>query len=345
MLSGERETVTPRQRVLNILQQRPSPSHETAVICPGGMMSLAVTEVMAACGAAWPAAHSDADTMLRLAAAMQEATGLDNLALPFCMTVEAEAFGATVDLGSDTVQPRVRGVILPPDGPHRLPTPQFNKGRAAVLLEALRRARRLRPDLALIGNLVGPFSLLGMLADPLQVLRWTRKRPETLAPLLSAITERLLEFGVLQIECGADLICISEPTATGEILGGPHFAAFALPYLNTLCRSLRAKGVPVIVHICGAVAAIRNELLETAADALSFDSMVDVVSLAAESPPWQVMGNLDAFLLRKGPSQAVEKRCRKLLQVGVALLAPACGVIPTTPVAHLAAMARARALP
>jgi [methyl-Co(III) methanol-specific corrinoid protein]:coenzyme M methyltransferase len=301
-------------------------------------MSLVVTEVMAAQGVAWPDAHGDEDAMLRLAIAMQEATGFDNLALPFCMTVEAEACGAKVDLGSATIQPRVRGFLLPSDGKGELRKPGLRSGRAGVLLKALRRAKALRPDLALIGNLVGPFSLLGMLADPLQVLRWTRRNPQALHAHLRTICESLFEFGRLQKEAGVDVICIAEPTATGEILGGPPFRAFALPCLNSLARRLRALGLKIIVHICGDVRAIENELSALEADAMSFDSMVDIVSLAGRAPRWRVMGNVDAFLLRQGPADAVRKRCRRLLEGGVRLLAPACGVIPTTPVSHLKAM-------
>jgi len=301
-------------------------------------MSLAVTEVMQSAGVSWPRAHRDEEAMLRLALAMQEAIGFDNIALPFCMTVEAEAYGATVHFGNATVHPRVRGTQLPHDGSASLAKPDFRAGRAGTLLRALRRARALRPDVALIGNLVGPFSLLGMLADPLRVLRWTHRDPDLLRRHLKIFVEDLVEFGRLQKEAGADAICIAEPTATGEILGGPLFRSLALPALHSICQSLRSAAVGLIVHICGDIRPIENELLELPADAVSFDSVVNIVALSRKSPPWQVMGNLDAFLLQRGPADTIRSRCHALLQGGVRLLAPACGVIPTTPVSHLRAM-------
>lgn len=314
-----------------------------AVLCPGGMMSLAVAEVMAAEGVGWPRAHCDEEAMLRLALAMQEATGFDNVALPFCMTAEAEAYGARVDMGDAVTQPRVRGALLPADGSGELPDPDFRCGRAGTVLAAMRKARALRQDLALVGNLVGPLSLLGMLADPLQMLRWTRKRPETLRRHLERISDDLIEFGRLQREAGADLLCIAEPTATGEILGGAKFRSFALPCLSRIAEAVRAPGLAVIVHICGDVGAVERELFELPVDAVSFDSMVDIGSLARKEPPWQVMGNVSAFLLETGSADRIQRRCRTLLRRGVRLLAPACGVIPTTPVAHLRAMRDAAA--
>ncbi len=321
-----------------------------AVVCPGGMMSLVVTEVLAAEGIRLADAHGDAGTMARLALAMQRATGFDNVAMPFCMTVEAERWGATVDLGNDLTQPKVRGTVLASDGTRRLSKPDFRAGRAATLLEAIRISRRERPDLPVIGNLVGPFSVLAMLADSLMVLRWTRRRPEVVDAYLAEITEGLAQFGALQLDAGADAICIAEPTATGEILGGELFGRFARPALHKLVSAVK-KGSgpltpsggltpfsPVIIHICGDVKAIERELFALTPDAMSFDSMVSLPALAAKGPPWLVMGNVDAFLLERGPASRVAERARTLAEKGVRLLAPACGVVPTTPITHLRAL-------
>jgi len=325
-----------RQVLLDILGRKGD--GRPAVVCPGGMMSLAVTEVMAASGTSWPEAHTDAKAMLRLALAMQEATGFDNLAMPFCMTVEAEAYGAEVDLGSGSVQPKVRGQVLASDGTGELRRPDFKAGRAGVLLAALRAAKRSGVDLPLVGNLVGPFSLLGMLCDPLMVLRWTRRKGGVVHGYMGRITDDLCAFGALQRKAGADVVCIAEPTATGEILGGPLFREFVLPHLGRLVRALKSEGLAVIVHICGDARAIERELFELKADALSFDSMVNLIALKRKNPPWEVMGNVDAFLLERGPAADVSRRSHRLIDGGVRLLAPACGVIPRTPVSHLKAM-------
>jgi [methyl-Co(III) methanol-specific corrinoid protein]:coenzyme M methyltransferase len=330
--------MNPRQIMRENLAGRPT--ERPSVLCPGGMMSMAVTEVMTAVDAPWPAAHSDPAMMVRLALAMQEATGFDNVALPFCMTIEAEAYGARVEMGSVRHQPKVRGFLLGPDGQADLPEPDFRAGRAGVFLDALSDIRDRRPGLGVIGNVVGPFSLLGMLADPLQVLRWTRRRPEALGGYLRDLTHALATFARMQADAGVDAICIAEPTATGEILGGELFRKFALPHLSELCRRVSETSVGVIVHICGRVGSILPELEEIEVDAVSFDSMVNLVHLRAKGPPWQVMGNVDAFVLAAGPPGRIGRYCARLLDGGVQLLAPACGVVPTTPAAHLRAMGR-----
>jgi [methyl-Co(III) methanol-specific corrinoid protein]:coenzyme M methyltransferase len=305
------------------------------------MMSMAVTEVMDASGASWPEAHSDAPLMARLALSMRKASDFDSVAVPFCMTVEAESFGAPVDMGSPTIQPRPAGRLFEPEEEFALPRPDFTLGRAGVLLEAIRIARRAAGDFAVIGNVVGPFSLLAMLTDPLKVLRWTRREPARLGRYLDELAAAAADFARLQAAAGADVICIAEPTATGDILGGELFGEFVLGRLNALTDAIRQAGARAVVHICGNVAGVRGELAALRADALSVDSMVDVAALARGRPPWQAMGNVSTFLLASGGEKLIMRECRGLVEAGVRLVAPACGIIPTTPAASLAAMSRA----
>src|SRR5689334_17950255 len=76
-------------------------------ICPGGMMTMVVTEVMERVGCSWPQAHIDAAQMARLTLAAHEQAGIENAGVPFCMTIEAEGMGAKVGLGSRESEPRV----------------------------------------------------------------------------------------------------------------------------------------------------------------------------------------------------------------------------------------------
>ncbi|UCD96885.1 MAG: methylcobamide--CoM methyltransferase, partial [Candidatus Bathyarchaeota archaeon] len=59
--------------------------------------SVATLDFMESYDAFWPDAHRDPLKMAKLAAAAHRKCGLDNVSLPFCMTVEAEVFGAPVN--------------------------------------------------------------------------------------------------------------------------------------------------------------------------------------------------------------------------------------------------------
>ena len=54
------------------------------------MMNAAVVDVMRSSSIALPDAYADSDKLARLATEVALGTGFENLALPFCMTLEAE---------------------------------------------------------------------------------------------------------------------------------------------------------------------------------------------------------------------------------------------------------------
>ena len=332
--------MTETQRLLAALSRRPV--DRPPVICPGGMMSLAVTEVMDRCGHAWPAAHTDPDQMAALAAAMHELAGLENLAVPFCMTVEAEAFGAPVHLGSPTIQPYITDhpyascrelAGLQPTAP--------DDCRMAVVLAAARRLAQEYPQVPVIGNLVGPVSLAGSLVEPGVLLREMYRSPDLVHAALRALVPSLAAFGRAQIAAGAAVVAISEPTATGEILGPRLFAQFGAPYLQALAQELHQAGAPVIVHICGDVRTIAAQLPGIGADAISVDEEVSLRHVRAAITPTPIMGNLSALALEQGPPARIARWARTIALRHADIVAPACGVVPTTPLSHLRALVEA----
>src|SRR5690242_10883185 len=99
-----------KTRLLNVLQRRTA--DRPPFICPGGMMNMAITEVMDAAASWWPEAHGNAEKMARLTLAAHQFAGIENVGVPFCMTVEAEAMGAHIDLGSRETEPNVTAYAI-----------------------------------------------------------------------------------------------------------------------------------------------------------------------------------------------------------------------------------------
>ena len=333
--------MTQKQRLLAALRRQPT--DRPPLICPGGMMSLAITEVMDACRCHWPEAHVDGDKMARLALAMYDLGGIENLAVPFCMTVEAEALGAPVELGDRLTQPRVVhepyascaevvAASLPPIAAFP---------RAQTVLAAMRTVSAERPDAPVIGNLVGPVSLLASLVQPDLLLREMFRQPALVQEALEVVTGRLVEYAQEQQAAGAEVIAIADPTATGEILGPRLFSGLAVPPLARLATELHNAGSPVIVHICGSVKTIVTHLDAIGADAISVDDMVKLSTLRPHLPNAAVMGNLSTFVLQRGP---IEKITGWVERIGLAqadIIAPACALVPDTPLRHMQALAEA----
>jgi len=325
--------VTAKERVIAALSGRPT--DRPPVVIPGGMMSGATSELLSRAGVDWERANREPEAMALLAATVQAATGVDNVGVPFCMTVEAEARGSEVVLGSPLFPPRIEREAYE-DLP--IGTPTARGGRLQVVVEAVRILAEQARDVAVVGNVVGPVSLGAMVVAPGRFIRALRRQPEAAESFLGALTEFLTEFALAQVEAGADAVVVAEPTGTGQILGPADFQRFVLPFLNRICAAIRHKGARAVVHICGQIRAIAQQAAMLAADALSVDATAEVAALRRAGCQVPLMGNVSTFLLHHGPAEEVRRAAQRACEQGFAIIAPACGLSGATPTAHLSAL-------
>ncbi|TLD42687.1 MAG: Methylcobalamin methyltransferase MMP0831 [Candidatus Jettenia ecosi] len=327
-----------KERLLKVLQGKHA--DRTPVICPGGMMTMASREVMVKTGCRWPAIHRDAKKMAELSIAMHNETGMENLGIPFCMTVEAEALGGEVEDGDEITEPSMVHYPLKSVKQWRdlKEIDPYKDGRLPTILECTAIVSQKIPDAPVIGNLVGPFSLATSLIDAMILFKALRQEPEDVHGLLSFLIKNSIRYGEALIKNGADLIVISDPSATGEILGPKLFKEFAIPYLNRMINHIHMFEKPVIVHICGDISAIYGPLNELGAECISVDSAVNIKEARAMIPGKKLMGNVSTILLQNGPINTIQKISKNLLDFGIDILAPACGLSAKTPVRHIKAM-------
>lgn len=329
---------TEKTRLMYVLNKEKA--DRPPVICPGGMMSAATTTVLRNFTNKF---HNDPIVMAKAAEAIRQHTGFENLGVPFCMTVEAEVFGSTVDLGDAGVEPcvteygaRELAVIL--DLP--LPTPS-NDRRSSVVLSAIRELASRNEDVPIIGNITGPISLATSIMDPLQFFRLMRKTPDEVLAALSYLTDYLISFARSQISAGADVIAIADPTATGEILGSANFHRFVLPMLLRLVKDIRQAGAGAIVHICGDATVLLSSLQELNDAALSFDSIVNLPRAKIVLGDIPIMGNINTQMLHTGEPERIIKNVEILLAQGIEIIAPACGISLATPQENLLSLTSA----
>ena len=123
-------------------------------ICPGGMMNMVTSELMQTVSVYLPEAHTDAKKMAKLAQAVYDEKCFENYGVPFCMTIEAEEMGAIVDLGSDIYEPHViQYAIDSVTDFQKLHPIDLTKGRAQVVLEAIRILKSETKNVPIVGNL------------------------------------------------------------------------------------------------------------------------------------------------------------------------------------------------
>lgn len=300
-------------------------------ICPGGMMNMVITELMHKTGIMWPDAHLDAQKMADLAAGVYEYGMFENYGVPFCMTIEVESIGGgKIDMGNDKFEPHVVDYVIDSVSDYKeLSNLDVNKGRAKITVDAVKLLKEKDDGVPVIGNLSGPISVASSLMDPVIYYKELRRKKEDAHGFMGYVTDQIIEFGQAQIKAGADVIAISDPSGTGEILGPKYFQEYAIEYLNKLIDGLREvdKNIPVIVHICGQMHSVYEELKLLHADAFSFDAIVGIKDIREHLGDDKIlMGNVSSFALETANPDKVQTMAQTAIKNGVNILSPACGL-------------------
>jgi len=301
---------------------------------------------MDATGAEWPEAHMKAEPMARLAAGAYTVLGFDAVRVPYCQTIESEALGATVKYAGREGVPRID--VHPY---HVGDTPDFPEdfltlGRVPELIEAVRLLKEWHgDDVVVMGNVVGPFSIVANLMGITDALKTSFKKPDALIPLLDLAEQAGTALAHALVKAGADVIVIEDMMASIDVISPPIYLNMAQPYEKKQLDNF-PQGVPTIMHICGKVNPIGKMIAETGATAISVEPSVDAPALVADlatfDRPIPLIGGVDAVTtLFSGSPDDVKADVKKALADGYAMIAPGCSVPPTTTTENLLAMVEA----
>lgn len=325
--------MTPRRRFLAAMRRqhvRPVPV--------GALTQSATVAQMEASGAWWPEAHRDAAAMARLAAAARDVAGFDFVRVPFDQTIEAELLGAQVDLGDRTSNAQVRAHPLKLGDPPPAP-PDPDGGRARIVVEAIATLRRqLGEDVAVLGGVVGPFTVVCQLLGIQAVLTEAVRRPETIQPYLDVAVELGVEYGRRQVAAGADAITVEDMAASLDMTSPRLYQQLILPAQQYLVSSIPA---PTILHVCGSNTRILTLLHQVGSEVLSLESRTDLVQ-AVSAGDCAIAGGVPTVeVLLHGTPADVRRAAEESLSAGVHILAPGCGLPPMTPLENLRELVRA----
>ncbi len=313
-------------------------------ICPGGMMNMVTREIMETVNIVWPQAHTEPQLMAGLAKASYELDCFENYGLPFCMTVEVELMGAKVDMGSLIYEPHVVGYAIDSVSQwDKLPLIDFSTGRAKVVLEAIKLLSAEKNNVPIIANLTGPVSVASSLMEPTVFYKELRRKREDAHAFMAFVSQQLLNFGKQQLLAGADMIAISDPSGTGEILGPKLFAEFVVPYVNKIVSGLRdvSPDAEVILHICGKMQNVYEQLAQVNCNTFSFDALVNMAEAKEMLKGKAVMGNVSTYTIEFGNPEKVASLTKLCLKKGVDIISPACGMGNNSPLVNLRSMLKA----
>lgn len=304
----------------------------------GAVTQSATLEQMQALEIWWPEAHSDACAMAALADAARTVLGFDMVRVPFDQTIEAELLGVAVAYGDRTSNCSIRSHPCTLDQP--LPAmPDFGCGRARVVTDALSFLKRdMDGRAAVVGGMVGPFTLACQLAGLAPTLMAAIRKKELVRQWIEFATDAGIEYACRQVAAGADAICVEDMSASLNVTSPSIYRDLVLPAHQRLAAAIQ---VPVILHICGANTRILELLAESGAAALSLESATDLARAAAMGK-CAVIGGVDPVgVLLNGSPESVRQASIECLRAGVHVLSPGCGIPPGVPAANLLEMALA----
>jgi [methyl-Co(III) methanol-specific corrinoid protein]:coenzyme M methyltransferase len=291
-------------------------------------------------GAYFPDAHLDAGRMAALAAAAHEVIGFDTVMPVFSVTTEAAALGCKMDWGDERSLPTVRSHPFADLHEFSLPEGWADTPPVQTVLEALRLLRRrLGGQAAIIGKVMGPWTLSYHMMGMEEFLVATKKDPARAVRSMECLMEVSLEFARLQVQAGADVICLADH-ATGGVVSPLAYRDLLLPLHKRIFSRI---GAPSVLHCCGNTTDRVKYFAQSGVDCYHLESGVNLVSAAADARgKMSLAGNINnPAVLLNGSPQDVLAACRAALEGGVDILAPECAVPLDTPMENLRAIVQA----
>lgn len=291
-------------------------------------------------GVHYPDVHRDPEKMVGLASMIYREFGWESLRIPFDVCLEAEEVGAQVNWGTGSMEPYVTGPRFDGFASFRIPADVGERGRFPVLLEAVRLAGKQFPDLPVFVQVLGPFTLGAILFGIKEFMVATIKDPVGTEAVLADLTDFLIRL-IRRIHGAGDaVVSIMDGTASGNMMSPKTFNRFVVPCYRKMTEE---AGRPMILHLCGDTRKILGPISQSGFRGFSFEgptvSPQDVLDGCGEG--MIRIGNVSAPLIANGTPEEVEEACEKVLEQGVDILAPGCGIHLKTPGENLRAMGRA----
>ncbi len=302
-------------------------------------------ELMDATGAAWPEAHQLAEPMATLAWGAHSVLGWDAVRVPYCQTIEAEALGCTVKYAGREGIPRMDVHSYHLGDPIEYPADFLSRGRIPEVLKAISLLKeKAGDDVAVMGNVVGPFSIVANLIGITDVLKASFKKPDQLVPFLEVAEQAGTALAQALVDAGADIVVIEDMMASIDVISPPIYNSLAQPFEKKQIDNM--PKVPTIMHICGRLNPIMQGVAETGATAISVEPSVDAPAaievLKTFGRPIPLVGGVDAVTtLFTGTVDDVRADVKKALEGGYTMIAPGCSVPPAAGTEILRTMVKA----
>lgn len=228
------------------------------------------------------------------------------------LSLEAEAFGATIRFADDDVPTVEQGVLSDITEVASLAVPAVGAGRTGLCIEGIRRAKETVRDLPVFCGIIGPYSLAGRLFDMTELMMECYDSPEEVTALLRKATDFLIAYLKELKAAGADGVIMAEPAA--GLLSPALAEEFSMPFVTEIFEAVNDDSFVLCYHNCGnAVSDMLEAVAAIPADIFHFGNAVDLEKALSALPADRiVMGNVDPVLFRNGTPAEIRAEVQRV---------------------------------
>jgi len=223
----------------------------------------------------------------------------------------------------------------------------YKNARLSTLLEQTRCLKaRFKEQVPVIGYVQAPFRHASMLRGSENIMRDMYKQKENLRELCEIALSSQIVYAVAVISAGADILFISDPTSSGDVISKKQWEDWGLPLTARLVKLVKRSGVKTIMHICGNTENRLESLAKTGIDCLSLDEAVDFEKARKIlGPDYCLMGNVSTTLMAMGSPEEVQEATKEVIRKagkdGHLMVSGGCLLAENCPPENMRAMVKA----
>ncbi|MCP8307649.1 MAG: hypothetical protein H3Z54_03025 [archaeon] len=312
-------------------------------------VSMATIDFMKAYDAYWPQAHKDPEKMAKLGSAAHKLCNLDNISIPFDMTMEAELMGATINYHEETIKwPSLQSTLAfhaKDVSDIKIPKDVSTAGRVPAIIGAIKILKKeFEGKVPINVYIVPPFtSISSYVVDSIVFLKMVRTNPEKNHGFIKASMPIYKELLKLFEDAGADIITFHEMGGSNDNVSPKQWDEFLKPYLKELINHIK---LPTILNICGSALLIVDRMAECGAKGIAVDERTSIKEakkiVEKVNPKVALMGNTPAHgVIHFGPPERIREFVKKVIDDGVDIVSPGCDFWLETPTEHIKAFVNA----
>lgn len=200
----------------------------------------------------------------------------------------------------------------------RLPNPQRD-GRMPVLLEAIRRLKDEFGDTVCVcGRTAAPFSSVTLLYGMAQTFMALYDDPQLVHDTADFFVELQSEWGIAQLEAGADALWFGDCSASGHLISLDDYLEFAAEGVRRCAQAYASAGGITIYHASEHKLSHIHAQASTGVSALSVGPGVDIASVkGAVGDRICIVGNIDPIaVLLQGTPEGVQAETQRIMSAG-----------------------------